>query len=145
MGNSCFMQVGPALLVLGDEARENGLKYSLLDRLWKTYQRCDSVAKPYTATLIKNYRCHESILAIPNQLFYCSELTSNVPNNPNGSYSLFFVCSSLSHTQPSPELEARVLLNEVAHRCSYTCKERKMELNEISVVTTTQTQVINCL
>jgi len=57
---------------------QNGLSVSLLERLMTTcslYERKDSTYdKRYITKLINNYRSHEKILEVPNQLFYDGEL-----------------------------------------------------------------------
>ena len=55
----------------------------------------------HRATLITNYRCHRSLLALPSYLFYNSALiTNNEPEkqthlHPDTTFSLRFICSSL--------------------------------------------------
>ena len=108
-------QVGPALLVLGDETRESGFKLSLLERLQLEYDKIGGPAKDYSVTLSTNYRCHKDIIAIPRELFY-SELKGKARKadpHPKAPYPLLFVCSNLSSNVCLPELEANVLLHQV--------------------------------
>jgi len=69
-------QLGPVLR--SPIAIKNGLSVSLLERLMTTcslYERKDSTYdKRYITKLINNYRSHEKILEVPNQLFYDGEL-----------------------------------------------------------------------
>ena len=75
---SCMyiIKVGPDTLVLGQKARDHGLGNSLLTRLHALYSSPDNKerAEPYTAKLLTNYRCHDSILKLPSELFYNSKL-----------------------------------------------------------------------
>ena len=117
-------QVGPALLVLGDEAREHGLKSSLLERLlclYKTFPH--HISLNYCATLVTNYSCHSEILALPAKLFYPdSPLKCKVPEtvtHPNARYPLLFVCSSLDEEVQATDSvtndsEAKILLQQVS-------------------------------
>ena len=105
------------------------------------YHKYGAVAQPYVITLLKNYRCHKSILAVPNQLFYRSQLIPNADLQDEGSpYPLFFVCSSLDTTQPRPEFEAQVLLNQVS---DWVRRTQSLNIGDVSIVTTTRTQVMN--
>lgn len=133
------MQVGPALLVLGDEERENGLKLSLLDRLRMSYQKCGQNTNRFVITLLNNYRCQKPILDIPNKLFYRSQLKTCVKSTNIPYYPVFFICSSLSLEQPTPEFEARVLLEQVLFWLNR--KKNKLQIKDISIVTANRAQV----
>ena len=69
-------QVGPRTLVLGKEAKENGLGRSVLERLHSLYHSpaFSEKAKAYSAPLLTNYRCHPGILRLPSHLFYDATL-----------------------------------------------------------------------
>ncbi len=69
-------QVGPRTLVLGKEAKENGLGRSVLERLHSLYHSpaFSEKAKAYSASLLTNYRCHPGILRLPSHLFYDATL-----------------------------------------------------------------------
>ena len=56
--------------MLGNETRESVFKLSLLVRRQIEYEKIGGPALDYLVTLSTNYRCHEDILAIPQQLFY---------------------------------------------------------------------------
>lgn len=65
-------------------ATEMGYKTSLMERLFEMpfYQRnpnTDQYNPMYMAQLVKNYRSHSAILAIPNQLFYENRLEVMAP------------------------------------------------------------------
>lgn len=68
------LQVGPAMLVLGEEARKGGLDKSLLERLLVEYSQLDKANQfatcAYRSTLVTNYRCHKSICRLSKELFY---------------------------------------------------------------------------
>ena len=136
--------------MLGDEARENGLKLSLLERLQLLYDSIGGPAKDYSVTLSTNYRCHRDILAIPHQLFYsglkCKARKSDP--HPRAPYPLLFVCSNLTSDVCSPKIEAKVLLDQVdffvKHWPSSNISWGDFELKKIAVVMSTQPQVYLC-
>ena len=99
--HSFLLQVGPSILVLGDEARDCGLKVSLLERLHDIYSK-ERNASHLCATLLTNHRCHPALLALPSYLFYESALINSDSQDqpklhPSTSFPLHFICSSL-HT-----------------------------------------------
>ena len=96
------MQVGPALLVLGDMPQQLGLGVSLLERLLKSHGR--KLAN-FIAHLSINHRCHEDILELPSKLFYGSSLIpmSSAVTVHDAPYPLLFVCSSTA--DPCPIVE----------------------------------------
>ncbi len=135
--------MGPALLVLGDEARENGLKDSLLERLSKLYSSCDA-AKPYMVQLNNNYRCHKEIMAIPNKLFYNNKIiaTEEIEVHPLAPYPMMCVCTSLDH-KVNPDLESRLLLDEVQKITETWPKEwLPYDRTDVAFITSSRTQVI---
>ena len=140
-----FMQVGPSLLVLGEEARENGLKYSLLQRLQNLYMQYGGTALQHLVSLNTNYRCHEDIVKIPNQLFYDFEVKSfphNASTHARAKYPLVFVCSSLV-INADHKLEAKVLLKQAQKYISswpYTWGDK--DLKKICLATASRTQVL---
>ena len=141
------LQVGPALLVLGDETRESGFKLSLLERLQLEYEKIGGPAKDYLLTLSTNYRCHKDILAIPHVLFY-SGLKSQARKadpHPKAPYPLLFVCSNLTSDVSSSELEAKILLDQVNFFVENWPTDNsswgEFELDKIAVVTSTRPQV----
>ncbi len=142
------MQVGPSLLVLGKESRENGLKHSILERLQSIYTKIGPAASPYSLTLAVNHRCNNQILEIPRKLFYTNIIANPaiVPPHPDARYPLIFVCSSISEQQ-SPDLqkiEAEILLNEALKYVSRKTWPRNWGPycnDKIAILTTTRTQV----
>ena len=56
------------MLVLGDIARDNGLKESLLERLERRYY--DIQASDYVIHLDINYRCHPDIAQFLSKVIY---------------------------------------------------------------------------
>lgn len=116
--------MGPSLLVLGDEAREHGLKISLLERLYSIYDSPDlrEVSEAHCATLLTNFRSHHALLSLPSYLFYGSALdtvadaTSSL--HPDAHYPIHFVCSDLDEeiikvTESQNWREVSVVLAEV--------------------------------
>ena len=110
------------------------------------YEKIGASAKDYLLTLSTNYRCHEDILAIPNQLFY-SGLTSKAQKadpHPEAPYPLLFICSNLTSDVCSPDIEASVLLEEVNFFVQHWPSNRSWgnyDLKKIAVVTSTYPQV----
>ena len=111
------------MLVLGDEAQENGLAVSLLERLQRQYSAMGAAASRYCATLVTNYRCHKDILKLVEKLFYVSSpLKCNVPRastHPHARFPLRFVCSSIDDKvvtimDSTHEEEAGIALEEAA-------------------------------
>ena len=133
-----FLQVGPALLVLGDEARENGLKYSLLERLQILYEQYGGLALQHMVSLNTNYRCHSELVKIPNELFYNSQIKSC--SRSSSSYPLKFVCSSIT-SQTNYEHEAILLLQQVWGFISNLPGYSDRDLRNICMVMATRTQV----
>ena len=130
--------------MLGEEARENGLKYSLLERLQVLYNECGGQALDHMVSLNTNYRCHKDIVEIPNQLFY--ENTIKRPHhdhNPGATFPLLFICSSISSTTDN-NVEAQLILQQVekftVHSWPSNWGER--DLTKICLVTASKTQVI---
>ncbi|XP_065917904.1 3'-5' exoribonuclease HELZ2-like isoform X2 [Dysidea avara] len=116
------LQIGPQVLVLGEKAHANGLSKSLLLRLHKHYQDVFKHTKnnPYTALLLTNYRCHDSILRLPSNLFYKSTLQVRTNSNlhPKTVSALEFVCTSVDSSITASsgdcsEEEARATLEQV--------------------------------
>lgn len=116
-----FFQVGPKLLVLGEEAQSNGLGTSLLERLHKIYDKVRfPVKKFHSVHLLTNHRCHSGILMLPSSLYYHSTLMCRVPDSIAhhlAPFPLTFVCSDIKkdirRTSGINENEADVLVREV--------------------------------
>jgi exoribonuclease R/predicted ribonuclease YlaK len=116
-GDHC--QVGPDVLVLGVEARRNGLSTSLLERLHNNFSADEQ--KSCVFSLLQNYRSHSGLLMLPSALFYKSTLQCNVPDakaHPLAPFPLVFVCSSIEDTDTAnaigtDEKEAETLVKSV--------------------------------
>lgn len=110
------------MLVLGDEAQENGLAVSLLERLHRLYGKLGEAAADHCATLVTNYRCHGDILRLAEKLFYDLPLQCKVPPSmahPAAQYPLQFCCSSIDDEiqiidSTINECEATVILDLIA-------------------------------
>ena len=133
--------------MLGEEARENGLKYSLLERLQVLYDKYGDQASSHIVSLNTNYRCHKDIVEIPNQLFYenmikCPQ-NAHHDHHPDATFPLLFVCSSVSSTTDD-ELEAQLILQQVEKFAvhSWPSNWGKRDLTKICLVTASKTQVI---
>ena len=109
------------MLVLGDEAQENGLAASLLERLHRLYGALGEAAANHCATLVTNYRCHGDILRLAEKLFYDLPLQCKVPPSmahPAIQYPLQFCCSSIDDKirfvgSTINEHEAKILLDVI--------------------------------
>lgn len=132
--------------VLGEEARENGLKYSLLERLQALYQKYGGCALRHMVSLNTNYRCHEDVMKIPNELFYESKIKSHPQDafpHHMAAYPLVFVCSSLT-SEVNHELEAQLLLKEVERFVisNWPVNWGKKDPRKVCIVTPSRTQVL---
>ena len=114
-----MLQVGPQLLVLGEEAKTYGLATSLLERLHDQYMELGEPAEKYMASLLTNYRSQSGILMLPSSLFYGSTLQCRTRDKPHplAAYPLHFICTSLkqikSTSRSEDQLEAVTILNQV--------------------------------
>ena len=91
--------MGPALLVLGEEPRENGLKVSLLERLKAHYRAIGDKTNYLQANLTENYRCHKCILKFASEMFYKSSVmpssvTDNIRSVHGFPFPMVFICTS---------------------------------------------------
>jgi hypothetical protein len=122
--------------VLGDEARENGLKYSLLQRLQVLYRKCGGKSLEHIVFLNTNYRCHRDIVKIFNELLFYNFKIKMSPHDKSNEVKcpLVFVCSSVTSTV-DPEVEAQLLLKQVKERCE------EIDWRDVCLTTATRTQV----
>ena len=149
-------QVGPSLLVLGTEARENGLKTSLLERLHDIYNSSPlkTYSETHCATLLNNYRCHRALLSLPSYLFYNSALVTKAQSNTQlhpmcSGFPLHFICSSLDDKvlevkEGTNETEAEILLDDVTkYISSWPVHEwgSHVDLSSVCIMTATSNQV----
>jgi superfamily I DNA and/or RNA helicase/exoribonuclease R len=137
-------QVGPALLVLGEEARENGLKVSLLERLKTLYQSIGENTKSHQAYLVHNFRSHKLILEFASQMFYKStvkpsHVTPHIQSHHDFSFPIVFVCTSIkkigNYEQPVNVEEAKNLMNMLSQHL------RVNEGRQICVMSSSRAQV----
>ena len=142
------------MLVLGKDPLKYGLGQSLLERLHKHYDEQSSVnAKNHCATLLTNYRCHRSLLALPSYLFYHSALITNKMAvkqallHPDTKFSLHFICSSLDDsivevTENTNEREAKLLLEAASKYVEEWPPEwKEKDLSTVCLMATTANQV----
>ena len=132
--------------MLGEEARENGLKYSLLERLQVLYNKCGGQALDHIVSLNTNYRCHPDIMKIPNQLFYENKIKpclEEVYHHPDAVFPLLFICSSVSSAADNV-MEAQLLLQQVEKFAvhSWPSNWGERDLTQICLVTASRIQVI---
>lgn len=146
--------------MLGNEARENGLKKSLLERLYSIYDTPDllEVSQDHSATLLTNFRCHHALLSLPSYLFYGSALVTvaEATNalHPDALYPIHFVCSDLNEeivevSESQNETEVLVVLSELKKYVSDKKwpKEEwgERNLEDICIMAATANQVISRL
>ena len=132
--------------MLGEEAREYGLKISLQERLQHLYKKLDGLALKHMVTLDTNYRCHKSIIDISNRLFYESKIWARSESalpHPKAEFPLLFVCSSLTE-EVDHEYEAKLMVEKMedfvlSNWPTDTWGER--DWSKICLTTTTRTQV----
>ena len=143
------------MLVLGEDPLKYGLGQSLLERLHNLYSsQTHTNAENHSATLLTNYRCHRSLLALPSYLFYHSTLITNrvaakqALLHPKTSYALHFICSSLDDTivevkESTNEREGSLLLKAAASYVEDWPREwGQKDLKTVCVMATTANQVM---
>ena len=152
------MQVGPSILVLGEMARDNGLKCSLLERLYTLYstERLEKSSETHCATLLTNFRSHHALLSLPSYLFYSSALMTvakaTTQLHPDAGYPLHFICSSLDQqvlevSESSNRREIELVLDEVKKYVDNWAYEEwgEKNLSDICIMATTANQVFTLL
>ena len=140
--------------MIGSDPQKYGLCQSLLERLYSMYASHPSTnTENCCATLLKNYRCHPSLLALVSYLFYRSTLTTSIaakkqtPLHPNTTSSLYFICSSLDDliVQVNDSVnneEALLLLQTAAEYIKEWPPEwGRKDLSTVCFITTTASQV----
>ena len=133
--------------MVGQKARDNGLKYSLLERLCKLYKSLGGAALDYVVQLDNNYRCHAEIMRIPNELFYNNicKCPENVQAHPMAPYPLIFICSSLDY-KVDPELESKVLLDKLQNLIikNWSAEQKRpKQSDDLALITTSRPQVMH--
>ena len=131
--------------MLGEEARENGLKHSLLERLQILYKEYGDLAIEHFISFNTNYRCHKDLVKIPDDLFYDSKIQSrphDASPHPKALFPLIFVCSSAT-ADVKCDVEAQLLLEQVQHFVMSHWPESwgKKDLYDICLATASQYQV----
>ena len=145
-----MFKVGPSLLVLGEEARDNGLNKSLFERLQNLYKKTPHMSSHCCASLLTNYRCHKEIVQFSSSLFYEQCLQCQVPDrvaHPAAPFPMLFVCSSVDEnvqliSDNKNEHEAGIVLEQVARFVrNWPVEWDEKDLNKICIVTNTRSQV----
>ncbi|KAG8096036.1 hypothetical protein GUJ93_ZPchr0013g37662 [Zizania palustris] len=107
------MQLGP--VVYCKQAEKDGLEKSYLQRLLFEYEQYSTRDPNYVTKLVRNYRCHPTIMELPSDLFYEGELIACKGNDvspifdcinlPNKSFPVLFVgiqgCDEKEGNNPS--------------------------------------------
>ena len=109
------------------------------------YQKCGGNALKHIVSLNTNYRCHEDVMRIPNDLFYNSKIKScsqSASLHPQATYPLLFVCSGLT-SDVDHHLEANLLLEQIKRFVIESWPEcwGKQEVERTCLVTASQSQV----
>ena len=151
-------QIGPSNFVLGEKARENGLKHSLFERLYTLYSKeeLQEVSQTHIATLLTNFRSHHPLLSFPSYLFYGSALMT-VPKttaqlHPDAGYPFHFICSSLDNeilevSESSNRRESELILQKVMMFINSWPKKEwgRKNLSDICIMATTANQVLELI
>ena len=140
--------------MLGSDPQQYGLHQSLLERLYTLYDcQQSTVIDNHRASLIINYRCHRSLLALPSYLFYNSALiTNNIAEkqahlHPDTTFSLQFICSSLDEKiftvdESTNRQEAVFLLDATAKFVNNWPSEwGRKDLSKVCIMAATANQV----
>lgn len=134
------------MLVLGEEARENGLKVSLLERLKAHYRAIGDKANYLQANLTENYRCHKHILKFASEMFYKSSvMQSSVTDTIHSLYGfafpLVFVCTSAedinTYNKTVNKKEAVILMDMLSQNLKHILEKK------VCVMSSSRGQVIN--
>lgn len=92
------LQVGPALLVLGEHAQQYGLATSLVERLHTLYTKeLKDEALQYHKPLTTSHRCAREIVKLSENLFYRTTLKPSLSSHPDAPFPLHFVCSDIEN------------------------------------------------
>ena len=114
------MQVGPAMLVLGEVPSRHGLSVSLLERLLRQYQKLGAIASSFYGSLVTNYRSRSEILSFTGDLFYDLQLkiSSNQepPLHPDYLFPFVFICTDITSTNIEVRENTNVMeVNTIMH------------------------------
>lgn len=143
-----LLKVGPALEVLGQQAHENGLGISLLERLEHLYLRNGYPATSYLNKLTDNYRSNKSIVHFLSSIFYDEQITTKLPIqlHHKTSFPFVFYCSDVDRVIRAPqedtfEVEANAVLAQV------NFYKKVWDYSELSIIAPTRNQVycVACL
>ena len=108
---------------MGEEAREHGLKKSLLERLEECYHKAGPPLSQHILPLQINYRCHPILTKLLSDVMYSYPVScgvSNVFTHPaNPQSPCVFHCYSAEKQQSLPfermmELEAEAVIGQVS-------------------------------
>ena len=106
-------------MVLGDIARMNGLRESLLQRLTRIYRNNGKDAMDHLVMLCINHRSHVDLHSLLSNLFYNDRILTEAKVNaaPTEKYPLKFICSDLNSNvqklEPTDDCEVQLILSEV--------------------------------
>jgi len=144
--------VGPSTIVLGSEARENGLAESLIERLQQTYEKFDNVAGSLHCQLLQNHRCCEQIVDFCKTQFYTNqELCTSIKESD---YPFHFVCSRMELTMDLSNhgriyrKEAEIMVTELQNvykRWNKSTWGQKKDCSHIAIAGSTRAQVSSLL
>ena len=146
--------MGPALVVLGKQAREKGLAISLLERLESHYKYIGASALCYHNVVADNYRCNESIARFLSTVFYNRRINTHtfVDVHPRASFPFIFYCCDIEHArvvrapqESAFEVEADAVLEQLDYYLDKSRRPRDWRTYQFSVITPTRNQVSSCI
>ena len=135
--------------MLGEEACNNDLGISLLERLEGRYNEIGDLTKGYVNVLTENYRNTEVIANFLGDLFYSTRIApkSKVRPHPNRKFPFVFYCCDVESVErvplePTLEVEANAVIDQV-QKClrSWPKCWGKRNTEDVCVIAPTRSQV----
>ncbi len=153
---SCIVQVGPAMLVLGDIPQKQGLSVSLVERLHEVYRATERpfIGLKYHRALTTQFRCHPVIMKLSGELFYKATMECRIVPHDKAPYPFHFICSDVEEGLKPIESgtvypkEAEILAQEMV-KCSTAGKVfpldgSKPDTSQFAYASPCRSQVMYC-
>ncbi|CAH9136634.1 unnamed protein product [Cuscuta epithymum] len=144
------LQLGP--IIFSKDAENYGLGISFIERLYDSSVYGDP---NYFTKLLRNYRCHESILSLPSDMFYkgelipCKEDNQNLSPNwvdllPNKEFPLLFIgVQGFDEREGNnPSWFNRIEASKVVEVVSSLIEDKGLKGEDIGVITPYRQQVL---
>lgn len=136
--------------MLGEEASNNGLALSLLERLCTKYS--DWGLNPPLVTMVTNFRCHPDILSLVGNLFYTNTTPLKLPDDYQSlPYHrdlpcFVFICSDIDDKvegvqQTTNPLEATIILDQLMMITDYPKEYGEYNLFKVFIISQSLRQV----